>query len=335
MDSYETNTTWTEIAGRIRAAQRLALITHGKPDGDALGSLLALARALPQKEKTTDLYVMGPLEPALIQIIGDTPYRRAEEAPPGDEYDLVIVVDTGAWSQLQPLEKWLRDRREKTIVIDHHSRGDDVAALRMVNPRAAAAAELVVDLLDELGCTLTGGAGGVAEALYVGIATDTGWFRFTNVSPRTFTVAARLLECAVDKSRLYEILEENYHPGRLALEARALASVEYARGGAVAIQSLRREDFRETGCSVEDLTNIVNGPMIVGRVRVSILLSETGPAQTKLSFRSKPTAGEANWTDVNRLAQRFGGGGHVFAAGARLEVSLDEAKRILLAALEA
>lgn len=334
MDAYETNTTWTEIAGRILAAQRIALITHGKPDGDALGSLLALARALPQKDKTADLYVMGPLEPALARIIGDTPYRRAEEAPPGDEYELAIVVDTGAWSQLQPLETWLRARRERTIVIDHHSRGDDVAALRMVNPRAAAAAELVVDLLDELECELTGGAGGVAEALYVGIATDTGWFRFTNVSPRTFTVAARLLECGVDKSRLYEILEENYHPGRLALEARALASVEYARDGAVAIQSLRREDFRETGCSVEDLTNIVNGPMIVGQVRVSILLSETGPAQTKLSFRSKPTTGGGDWMDVNRLAQRFGGGGHVFAAGARLEVSLDEAKQTLLAALE-
>lgn len=335
MDSYCTNTTWTEIADRIRAGRRIALFTHAKPDGDALGCQLALARALPQVGKTADVYMMGPLEPALAQIIGRTPCHRADEQLPDDDYDVVIVMDTSAWSQLQPLETWLRDRREKTIVIDHHSRGDDVAALRMVDPSSAAAAELVVDLLDELGCELTGGVNGVAEALYLGIATDTGWFRFTNVSPRTFTVAARLLECGVNKSRLYEIFEENYQPGRLALEARALSSVEYARGGAVAIQSLGLEDFAQTGCSVEDLTNIVNRPMIVGQVRVSILLAETEPGYTKVSFRSKPTADGEEWTDVNRLAQRFGGGGHVFAAGARLSLGLEEARKAVVAGAEA
>ena len=332
MDSYRTNTTWAEIADRIRAGRRFALITHAKPDGDALGCQLALARALPQIGKTADVYTMGPLEPALKQVIGQTPCRRADEQLPDDDYDVVIVVDTAAWSQLQPLEAWLRDRRERAIVIDHHSRGDDVAALRMVEPKAAAAAQMIVDLLDELGCDLTTG---VAEALYVGIATDTGWFRFENVSAETFAVAARLLRCGVDKSRLYEVLEESYRPGRLALEARALSSVEYARGGAVAIQSLSLEDFAQTGCSVEDLTNIVNRPMIVGRVRVSILLAEAKAGQTKLSFRSKPTADGEEWTDVNRLAQRFGGGGHVFAAGARLSVGLEQAREAVLAGLEA
>jgi phosphoesterase RecJ-like protein len=186
---------------------------------------------------------------------------------------------------------------------------------------------MIVPLLDELGCEITAD---VAEALYVGIATDTGWFRFENVSAETFVIAARLLRCGVDKSRLYETLEESYPPGRLALEARALSSVEYARDGVVAIQSLTLDDFDQTGCSVEDLTNIVNRPMVVGRVRVSILLAETKPGHTKMSFRSKPTADGEEWTDVNRLAQQFGGGGHVFAAGARMSADLAEARRAVL-----
>jgi phosphoesterase RecJ-like protein len=331
MESYTTNTTWAEIAERVRRGRRIALITHAKPDGDALGCQLALARALPQLGKAADVYVMGPLEPPLVPIIGDTPIRRADEESPDDDYDVVIVVDTAAWSQLQPLETWLRQRREKAIVIDHHSRGDDVADLRMVEPRAAATAQIIVPLLDELGCKLTEE---VAEALYVGIATDTGWFRFENVSAETFAIAARLLKCGVEKSRLYETLEENYAPGRLALEGRALSSVEYARGGAVAIQSLGLDDFAQTGCSVEDLTNIVNRPMVVGQVRVSILLAETKPGHTKMSFRSKPSADGQGWTDVNRLAQHFGGGGHVFAAGARMRVTLAEARQAVLAAVE-
>jgi phosphoesterase RecJ-like protein len=331
MESYTTNTTWPEIARRLREARRIALVTHAKPDGDALGCQLALARALPQLDKTADVYVMGPLEPPLLPIIADTPVRRADDDAPDDDHDAVIVVDTAAWSQLQPLESWLRERREKTIVIDHHSRGDDVGALRMVEPKAAATAQMIVSLLDELGCTLTED---VAEALYVGIATDTGWFRFENVSAATFATAARLLECGVDKSRLFQILEENYPPQRLALEARALSSVEYARGGAVAIQSLGPADFQETGCSVEDLTNLVNRPMTVGPVRVSILLAETKPGYTKMSFRSKPTVDGADWTDVNRLAQQFGGGGHIFAAGARMDVDLAQARQAVLKAVE-
>ncbi|MDY7109697.1 MAG: bifunctional oligoribonuclease/PAP phosphatase NrnA [Planctomycetota bacterium] len=331
MESYATNTTWAEIADRIRGGRRIALVTHAKPDGDALGSQLALARALSEPGRTADVYVMGPLEHALAEVIADTPVHRADDRLPGDDHDLVIVVDTGAWSQLQPLETWLRERRERTIVIDHHSHGDDVAALRMVDPGAAATAQMIVSLLDELGCALTED---VAEALYVGIATDTGWFRFDNVSAQTFAVAARLLECGVDKSRLYQVLEENYPPGRLALEARALASVQYARDGAVAIQSLSLDDFQQTGCAVEDLTNLVNRPMVVGKVRVSILLSESKAGVTKLSFRSKPTADGSDWTDVNRLARQFGGGGHVFAAGARMSLSLAEARRAVLAAVE-
>jgi len=182
-------------------------------------------------------------------------------------------------------------------------------------------------------CELTAGVDGVAEALFVGLATDSGWFRYGNAGAEAFKLASRLLERGVDKSRLYQILEETHGPQRLALEARALASLEYFRGGSVAMQSLRMEDFQAAGASVEDLTGLVNTPMTVGPVRVSVLLSQSTPGMTKISFRSKPAppgGGQHDFDDVNELANKFGGGGHVHAAGARISLDLEQARQTLL-----
>jgi phosphoesterase RecJ-like protein len=334
--AYASNTTIAGVARRVEAARRIAIVTHARPDGDALGSVLALARALPALGKTVDPFVMGPIEPPLLVVAGSTPIRRVENDPPGDDHDLVLVVDTGAWGQLEPLAAWLRQRRDRVVVIDHHPQGDpDVADERVVDPDAPAAAELVLGLLGELKVELTGEREGVAEALFVGIATDTGWFRYANAGMRAHAAAARLLAAGVEKSRLYRVIEETHRPERLALESRALASVEFVCDGTVAIQSLVASDFDELGCTVEDLTGVVNLPMVVGRVRASILLAEVAPGQTKVSFRSKPPVDDEPLIDVNELAGRFGGGGHVFASGARVAKPLREARQDVRAALAA
>jgi len=335
VDAYISNTSFSAVGDRIRAAKRIALCTHTRPDGDAIGSVLAVARALEGDDVHVDIFLMGPIEAALREIAGPTPYRHVETDPPDDSYDLVIVADTGSWTQLEPLEEWLRKHRDKVIGIDHHVQGDDVAALRIVDPTAASATQIITALLDEMGCEVTGEIGGVGEAIFVGLATDTGWFRYSNAGPEAFQLAARLLEAGVDRMRLFQLIEEAHRPVRLALEALALASVEYARGGSVAIQSLALEDFARTGGSVEDLTGVVNLPMIVGEVRVSILLAECEPGLTKMSFRAKPPrpGDDPRSADVNVLAGRFGGGGHLFASGARLRCGLDQARDRLRAEL--
>ncbi len=336
MNSYVSNTTIAAIAKRILQVERILVTTHTKPDGDALGSGLALVRALTAKGKSAHLYLMGPIEPNLLTLAARTPFRRVENEVPGDEYDLAIITDTGAWTQLELIAEWLKKNYAKAICLDHHTRGDDVAGLRFVNSDAVSATAIVLDLLDEMGCEITGGVGGVAEALFTGLATDSGWFRYGNAGVGAFQMAARLLECGVDKSRLYQIIEETFGPQRLALEARALASLEYARNGAAAIQSLRMQDFQITGASSEDVTGLVNTPMTVGAVRVSILLTQTQVGQTKLSFRSKPAPPDGDpqdFVDVNVMANEFGGGGHVHAAGARINKDIDEAKAMVLSTL--
>jgi phosphoesterase RecJ-like protein len=298
MEEYESTATVEQIARRIGAARRLLLTTHVRPDGDGLGSALALSRALRPRGVEVEIYLMGPLESRLRDIAGDTPYHLSDGRPPQGEYDVVVVLDTGAWTQLEPIADWLRQHSEQVVGIDHHAKGDDVAPMRVVDPTAAATTQMLVPLLQAMGCEITPGPEGVAEALFVGLATDT---------------------------------------GRLALMARALTSLEYALDGAVAIMTLRPQDFRETGGSMEDVSELVNTPMAVNTVRVSILLTQTSATGTKFSFRSKPDVpGLENGAaiDMNQLAQRFGGGGHVHAAGAHVKMDVDAAKAALLAALE-
>jgi len=343
MSDYRSNTTIAEIAKRLLAARRILITTHAKPDGDAMGSCLALARALESKGRVASIFIAGPIERALFALAGTTPFTNLERQPPGDDYDAAVVVDTGAWSQLEAMKSWLQKHHSKVIGVDHHPRGDsDVAALRIVDSDAVSTTAVLVPLIEALGFDLCQGSGGVnsvAEALFAGLATDSGWFRYPNATADAFTLAAKLLACGVDKPRLYQILEENYQPTRLAMEARALASLEYARGGAFATITLTAVDFTETGAAVEELTGIVNLPMVVGAVRASILIAQERPGDVvKLSFRSKgapPGAPADQFVDVNVLAAKFGGGGHVHASGAKVKgKDLATVKSDVLAAVE-
>jgi phosphoesterase RecJ-like protein len=337
MDVYESTATVEQIARRINAARRVLLTTHVKPDGDGVGSALALWRVLRARGVDAEIFLMGPVESRLRDIAGRTPYTEYQGRPPGGDYDLIAVLDTGAWTQLEPIADWLRQRAEKIVGVDHHAKGDDVAPVRYVDVRAASTTQALVPVLQAMGCEIMGGPESVAEALFVGLATDTGWFRFPSAGADALHLAAWLLQRGVDKARLYQVIEETFRPQRLALQARALATLEYALDGMVAIMCLRPEDFRETGGNMNDVSELVNAPMVVRSVRVSVLLAQTSAKGTKLSFRSKPDVpGHDNGAavDMNLLAQRFGGGGHYHAAGAHVDIDVDKAKAALLAALE-
>ena len=333
---YQSNSTIAQVARRLLQAKRVLITTHTKPDGDAIGSTVALHRALEQLSIRSQIAYMGPIEPSLLTIAGRTPFVRFESGNAIEPFEVAAVLDTGSWSQLEQMMAILKPRHDDIVVIDHHAHGDEVGALRLVDPTCVSTTALLAPVIEAMGVPLSGGVEGIAEPLFVGLATDSGWFRYGNAGAEAFVLAARLLERGVDKSRLYQILEETHSPQRLALEARGLASLEYIRGGSVAIQTLRVGDFQETGGSPEDLTGLVNAPMTVGKVRVSVLLSQTEPKLTKISFRSKPPppgGGPKDFDDVNVIAQQFGGGGHVHAAGARLATDIDEAKARVVAVM--
>lgn len=345
-EPWGTNASLADIAERIKRASSIVVLTHVKPDGDAIGSSLALVRAIAESRHTSPSGVASPIEAwytGPMPLWFDTLHRQTKtrsiapevSLPPLDP-DLVLVVDTGSWSQLDRFADWLRPRRENTIVLDHHRQGDSaVGALRVVDTEAAAAAELVA----ELACLLLRRASpaeldeSIAEPLYLGLATDTGWFKHSNVTPRVFRLAADLLETGVDHERLFLWVESRDRPARLRLMARALASLEYTAGGTCAILSLTQKDFDETGAAPQDIGGLVDIPKAVEQVRVSVLLTELTNAEgtvTKVSMRSK---GGPGMIDVNQVTQIFGGGGHAQAAGARIPLPLAQAKAKIIEAL--
>ena len=169
------------------------------------------------------------------------------------------------------------------------------------------------------------GRGSIAEALYMGLATDTGWFRFPNARAAEFALAARLLEAGVDKDAMYQQIEQSSRAERVELQGCALSSLEMIASGRIALMRLRADDFAETGAMLEETAGIVNIPMEIAAVRASVLaVEDTQAGVIKLSFRSKPADDSGTFIDVNELASRFGGGGHVHAAGAKQQGTLDE-----------
>lgn len=335
--AWAGNATLAEIAERLRGASRVVVLTHSKPDGDAVGSTLALARTLDRLGVRALPVYLAPWPPKFDTIVGDTPVlherRRWWEENDVADADLALVVDTGSWNQVADARHFLQDRLADTIIIDHHGHGDiDDETTRYIDVRAAAAAEPVADLCAMLLSVPSPRdlPADVAEPLYLGIATDTGWFRFANTTSRTLRLAADLIDAGVDADRIYQVTEQSDSPARLRLMKRAIAGLQLLDDDRVAIMALRQTDFDETGASDDEASGLVDLPKSIGTVRVIVLATEVEPALTKFSFRSKAGDGEV---DVNLLAQRFGGGGHKYAAGAKIKAPLDEAVRQVTAAL--
>ena len=327
--AYETNCELMDIAERLGAAERVLLTTHGKPDGDALGSVVALGRALEIAGKVVERRVIPPVPPALGGVFEGVSVvtHDGPDAVVG-EFDAVVVVDTGAWSQLDALRPWLEQQHERVIVIDHHLHGDDVGAMKWIDPTAAAACEIVADVIDAMGVAFDEL---IVRALFIGVASDTGWFRFSNCTSRTHELAARLHAEGVDHAALYAATEQGERPEKLALMVRALDSLQLVAGGRAAVMCLRVEDFKATGARPDETERFVDVPQMVREVGVVAMVVEQREGPTRVSLRSKPGEGAV---DVNALARELGGGGHARAAGAKVDAGLDETVARLIGAIE-
>lgn len=340
MTDYSTNASIADIAAFLRRQRRLALLTHAKPDGDAVGSTLALARTLKRLNIEAWPVYLGPWSPRFDPIVASTPVIFEKHgcftAAPLAEIDAAAVVDTGSWKQLADARAWLEPRSANAAIIDHHAHGDgDVAALRHIDATFASACELVAEV-----CRLLLGAASaaalppdVAEALYLGIATDTGWFKYSSVKPRTLRLAADLIEAGVDHNRLYRWIEQNESPRRLLLLCKALSSLEYHADSRIALMTLTKAEIDESGASQDEIGGLTDLPQMVGSVRAVAVITELEPNLTKVSLRSKASEPGDPVFDVNKVGQVLGGGGHVHAAGAKIHLPLIEAKRLVAATL--
>src|SRR5207244_1825344 len=204
-----------------------------------------------------------------------------------NRYDALLVVDTGTWSQLPGLKERLENWPRPKLVIDHHLTQENWADPKLVLTEAAAAGEIIAELLAQWGVELDRA---IATALYVAIASDTGWFQFSNTRPVTMRLAATLMEAGVDTDRLYQLLYQNERSERVAIQTRAMQSLELLADGKLAVMTIRKKDFEDTRANVPDTEHLINVPLQIRSVEESILVTEpkySGPIRVSLRSKSQ------------------------------------------------
>ncbi|MBN1786846.1 MAG: bifunctional oligoribonuclease/PAP phosphatase NrnA [Sedimentisphaerales bacterium] len=302
--------------------------SHTRPDGDAVGCMKSMCQIASQLGKSAKPILLSP--PAQwYEFIFDEPVPvlgnevKLEELKNGSfgSFDLVVIVDTNSYVQLTEFDKWLKDSNIPVLVIDHHISGDGLGTVELVDSTAAATGEIVFDLLKAADWEITPQ---IAEALYIAISTDTGWFRFDNTDARVMRNASSLIELGAKPSRIYHKMYQNYSPARLKLLARMLDNLELHSDGRIALQIIMRSDFDATGATGTDTEEFVNECQRVASVEAAALFVELSDGGFRCSLRSNGSV------DVRQIAQKFGGGGHKVAAGVNLKGPLENAKNNIL-----
>jgi phosphoesterase RecJ-like protein len=321
MSSLQKNTTGTEelrpVADAIRAHDRFLLTTHENPDGDSLGSILAMKLALEQLGKEVVMFLQGktPL-PKEYEFMDLHELRRG--APPGRDGRVVIALDCANASRMGP-DPTLIERAELVVDIDHHHDNSRFGQLNAIVPTASSTGEILYDLFRELGVEITPE---IAEALYIALVTDTGRFQYANTTPRTLRVAAELVEAGADVHHIFQFVYENIAFVKLKLVARALANAKVYEGGRIIVSHLERKDFETAGAEEPFSEGIIDYLRAVEGAEVAALIreppSQNGPTR-RVSLRTR-----AEEIDVSAIARKSGGGGHRQAAGFSSEASVDE-----------
>jgi len=308
-----------EVLAELRGAEKLIVVTHENPDGDALGSLIAIQEILTTIGKDSVMF-MDANEFPLPYEYRFFPLAGLVSIPPDDLDERTIVfLDCGNLDR-NPAEA-LKRPHGRILNIDHHHDNTRFGTVNLVDPQASCTAEIVWDLMHGLGVepTIT-----IAEALYVGLITDTGRFMYENTGTRAHEMAAELIAAGVHVHEIYRRVYEGVPYGKLALLARGLAKVERYDEGRLTLTSLTAQDFTESGAEesysegVIDHLRAVQGTAVAALVRDRVSAADDAPP-TKVSLRS----GDER-IDVSQIARAQGGGGHRQAAGFSTALSRDE-----------
>jgi phosphoesterase RecJ-like protein len=299
-----------QVITELRAADKLLLTTHENPDGDALGSLLAMQWILEQLGKDSLMYMSPDEFPLPWEYRAWTFDKRLVGSPPDDVAERTIVfLDCGNIDRM-PVD-FLQVEGLHILNIDHHHDNTRFGTVNLVCPVASSTAEMVWRIAKELDVEITER---IADALYTGLVTDTGRFMYENATATSHRMAAELIEAGVEPHQVYRRLFENLPFRRVQLLQRALSSVERLDDGVITIAHLEKDDYAETGAFETDSEGVVDHMRAVEGTAVAVLvrdlLSEDRNGMRKVSLRA--TDGSV---DVSRIARAFGGGGHPQAAG--------------------
>jgi len=308
----------SDVISAVRNGQRFLVASHYNPDGDAVGAVAAMAWLLHGLGKQFTLYNRTGLPRTLDWV--DLPGPLSTE-PPRGAYDAVVILDCGDLDRVGP--ELIPTLDAKTIVnIDHHLGNPLFGAVNWVDPDYSSAGEMVADVARELGVALTGG---LAQAVYLSIVTDTGYFSYSNTGPRALDTAAELLRLGLDTAALNANIQNQWSLDRIHLWSESLGRAKLNCDGQLGLIRIMTDDLIRTGTTVEDCEGLINFVARVRGVRVAVSLREH-PGMVKFSLRSNGTF------NVQAIAAEFGGGGHRNAAGGHIPGDVEHAESVLVAA---
>jgi phosphoesterase RecJ-like protein len=313
----------------VAATQHFVLSTHVNPDGDGLGSQVALALALRAKGK--DVVVFNDGRPPhnfafLEQLFPLEGYSEARAQEVFGKAEALVVLDMQNKERLGRVAPWADRAGLKVAILDHHVGDAAFGQVNVVVPEKAATGELVYDWLVHDGVTLTAE---MAQALYVALVTDTGSFRHSNTDPDVHAMAAHLLELGVESAVVQAEINRHRHMDRLRFVGHLLQNLSTNDDGTIAWFEVTPELFEKYDVDGSDTEGLVDFPRTVKGVEAVMLLTDLGNGKVKVSMRS------SGRVDVHAVAHALGGGGHRFAAGITLDGTLAEARAKLLASLGA
>ncbi|GJM23880.1 MAG: phosphoesterase [Phycisphaerae bacterium] len=299
------------------------LLSHANPDGDALGCIVGLKTMLKSqgRESIAAVYQDPSQHQRSLTGVDDVHVLSGDDDPVFSKIDGVVVMDTCAIAQLTPVAEWLRAKSVPRIALDHHSTRDLPADLYLIDTTASSATLILYRWAKSAGWDISNQA---AQAIFEGLATDTGWFRFSNTTPEALRAAADLIELGVNLDETNQRIYNQDPASLLRFSSMAMSGLELHENDSIALLCVTEAMTKKAGVTPDDTGHVVNHPLSVASVGVSALLVDWGDGVTKCSFRSK------GGVDVAKLAATFGGGGHVRAAGARIEAPLDDAKKMVL-----
>ena len=309
--------------------RRFLLTTHINPDGDGLGSEVAMALWLAASGKTTRIVNDSVLPPAFAFLARHVPFETFEADLAErhlTESDAVIVLDTSNRQRIGRLAPLLDRHTIPVAVVDHHvSHSRGFGQVNVIEPEASATGEILYDLIREGGVAITPA---IAEALYVALMTDTGSFRYSNTDPHAHRMAAELLAHGLDPQRLHSQVHSHASAERLRFFGEVLSGLELRSDGRLVVLDATPEQFQRHGLVGADTDGLVDLPRTIAGVEAVALFSEVEPGKVKVSLRSTGRVA------IDQVCSRLGGGGHIHAAGVLLRGTRAQARERILPELD-
>jgi len=309
-----------DIAGALHENETFLVTSHEDPDGDNLGAQLALFSLLGDLGKEVEVVDPSPVPERYRFLPG---WERIKEVKDFAPYasrltpDVCFVLDVGKWDRIGGVAS-LVPPSSRVVNLDHHESNPGFGNVALVDPEASSTCEILFGLWGFLGRRPSSSQ---ATCLYTGILTDTGGFRNPNTTPRALEVSSELVKCLANPAWIWDQVWGQQKPGRVRLLGEVLSSLEVSGSGQIGILTLPQAAWQRIGVKVEESEDFVSQAMAVRGVRVGVFVREKGDGLIRVSLRAR------DGVDVNRIASRFGGGGHPQAAGFRVTGDLVDIKR--------